>query len=124
TPSPREGAASPERPAFPPEVAQFYLPPANPVGAAAEGHQEGGSPVLVYHPRLLGFAEVVFADRKKDVEHRKVYRLLAEPPLPGQVVHWQSAATIGETLAPAPEPNARWMAVPESINTAKKLKAL
>jgi hypothetical protein len=93
---------------------QFFLPV--PPEAA------GGS--VVYQPRLLGAAEVVFADRRKGVEHRKTYRLLADPPADGQPVTWGTAQPVGEGLAPAPEAGAQWADVPPALNTAKKIKPL
>ena len=33
---------------------------------------------LVYQVRLLGFAEILFADKRRELEYRRTYRLLAE----------------------------------------------
>jgi hypothetical protein len=73
---------------------------------------------------LLGFAEVVFTDRRRGLEHRRPYYLLAEAPPSGQPAGWHAAETIADGLAAAPEENARWTDVPEPLNTAKKLKTL
>ncbi|HEV3260303.1 MAG TPA: hypothetical protein VG013_25840, partial [Gemmataceae bacterium] len=111
------GPAGSAAPVLPAGLAQFYLPvtvPA-PVGTTA---------VLVYQPRLLGFAEVAFADKHKGIEHRRPYRLLAQPPAAGQAVRWDTADAVGEGLAAGPEAEASWLDTPEPLNTAKKLKTL
>jgi hypothetical protein len=98
-------------------VTQFYLPlsgTGRPAGAAE----------LLYQPRLLAFAEAVFADRRKNLEFRRQYRRLAVPPPPGQPAAWHAAEVYDGPLAEAAEPGARWADVPESVNTARKLKAL
>jgi hypothetical protein len=96
-------------------VAQFYLPLSGVAPASAS---------LVYQPRLLGFAEVVFADKRRSLEHRRNYRFLAMPPVPGQPAAWQTAEPLAESLAAAPQPEARWADAPESLNAPKKLAAL
>jgi hypothetical protein len=103
------GAAAPEVPA---EVRQVYLPLANPVRPA--GAQ------LVYQPRVLGAAEVAFADRKREVTHRQAYRLLAQPT--GGAAAWQTAERLGAEPATSPEPGARWAEVPEGLASARKLR--
>ncbi len=110
-------AADHVTPVLPAGLVQFYLPvhDSSPAGPMAE---------LVYQPRVLGFAEVVFADKRKGLEHRRSYRLVAAAPTAGQPVAWHAAETVGEILAAAPQPNARWSDVPETLNTVKKLKAL
>ena len=77
-------------PVLPSGLSQFYLPAVVPARAAVPSE-------LVYQPRLLGFAEIVFADKRRGFEQRRPYRLLAEPPAPGQVVSWDTA-----------EPRPRW----------------
>jgi hypothetical protein len=98
-------------------VTQSYIALGNPVRPAA--------PVeLVYQPRVLGFAEVTFADRKRDLEHRRPYHYLAAPPAAGQPADWHAAEPFAGILAEAPEPGAHWADVPDSLNTPKKLNAL
>src|SRR5581483_11147133 len=58
------------------------------------------------------------------LEHRKAYRLLAERPAPGESLKWMTAESIEAQPLDAPEPAAGWVPVPESVNTARKLKAL
>jgi hypothetical protein len=98
-------------------VTQFYVPLSNPVRPA-------GPVELVYQPRVLGFAEIVFADKKRDLEYRRPYRYLAAPPAAGQPADWHAAEPFAGALAESPEPGARWADVPDSLNTAKKLTAL
>jgi hypothetical protein len=97
-------------------VTQFYVALGNPVRPA-------GPVELLYQPRVLGFAEVVFADKKQKLEHRRQYRYLAAPPGAGQPVDWHTEPFAG-SLAESPEAGARWADVPDSLNTAKKLTAL
>ena len=110
-------------PELPPGVAQFYLPVSAPASATGANSAPSAA-ALVYQPRLLGFAEVVFADKRKGIEHRRPYRLLAEPPAAGESVRWESAEPIGEALAASPEAGAQWADVPGPLSTAKSLKAL
>jgi hypothetical protein len=112
---PAPAAALPRnRPELPADVRQFFLPRRP---AAADGE-------VVYQPRVLAFAEVAFVDRRKGLEHRKPYRLLAEPPAPGQALSWMTAEPVEVQPLEAPEPAAGWAPLPESVNAAKKLKAL
>jgi ribosomal protein L40E len=111
-PAPAPGAP----PALPAEVVRVYLPlasPARPAGAD-----------LVYQPRVLGVAEVAFLDKKRGQSHRQTYRLLAPPPTAGQPAAWHAAEKLATLTAGGAETPARWDEVPESLNTARKLKAL
>src|SRR5205823_5502561 len=95
------------RPELPADVRQFFLPVKR--SAAPDGE-------VVYRPRLLACAEVAFVDRRKGLEHRKVYRLLAEPPAPGQSLNWMTAEPVEVQPLDAPEPAAGWAPLPESVN--------
>jgi hypothetical protein len=108
-------AAPKKRPELPGDVRQFFLPVKRPVPPDSQ---------IVYQPRVLAVAEVAFVDRRKGLEHRKAYRLLAEPPAPGESLKWMTAESIEAQPLDAPEPAAGWAPVPESVNTARKLKAL
>jgi hypothetical protein len=121
-PSSARTAAPPAEPVthVPPVLAgvtQFYVALGNPVRPA-------GSVELVYQPRVLGFAEVAFVDRRRNLEQRRCYRYLAAPPAAGEPVNWHAAEPFAGTLAEAPESTARWADGPDSLNTAKKLTAL
>ncbi|MCI0462175.1 MAG: DUF87 domain-containing protein [Gemmataceae bacterium] len=111
---PGPGQAAPK---LPEDVPQFYIPlrsPARPSGALA----------LVYQPRVLGMADVTFFDKRRGVSHRQTYRLLALPPDSGQALTWHTAERLSSEPANSPESGARWTEVPDSVNTAKKLKPL
>jgi hypothetical protein len=108
-------AAPRNRRELPAEVRQFFLPSRRPPAPGEE---------VVYQPRVLAFAEVAFVDRRKGLEHRKSYHLLAEPPAPGQSLSWVTAEPFDGQPLDAPEPVAGLAPVPESANGAKKLKSL
>jgi hypothetical protein len=105
------------QPVLPPDVNQFYIPVAP--GSGKPGQE------LEYQPWVLGFAEVIFqTDRRTGKEHKVNVRLLAKAPDAGHPVDWIKAMPIGIDPAARAEPRARWAAVPESLDTARKLKAL
>ena len=97
------------------DVRQVFLPRK---GTAAPGTD------FVYQPRLLACAEVAFVDRRRGLEHKRTYRLLAEAPTVGQPLNWVTAEAVDVLPLDGPEAGASWGIVPESINSAKKLKAL
>jgi Helicase HerA, central domain len=99
------------------DVQQFYLPVA--AGSRKPGHE------LEYQPWLLGFAEVVFLiDRRTGSEHRVHVRLVARAPQVGHPVDWEHALSIAIEPVTKAEASATWAAVPDSIDTGKKLKAI
>jgi hypothetical protein len=70
-------------------------------------------------------AEVVFQiDKRAGTEHKVHVRLLARAPGVGHPVDWDKAMAVAFEPAPRPEPRALWAAVPESLDTDRKLKAL
>jgi hypothetical protein len=108
--------ASGKPPVLPADVTQVYIPVQ---GGARAGHR------LVYHPWLLGCAEVVFHyDKRGGAEHRDTVRLLARPPAGAGATDWQGAFPLPMDPTQSPEPNARWEAVPGAMDTSRKLKAL
>jgi hypothetical protein len=104
------------RPELPADLKQFYLPLRQPIPAEVT--------YWTYQPRVLALAEVAFVERRKGLEHRRPYRLLAEAPSLGQVVNWMTAQTLDLLPVDHPEANLGWAPVPEALNTPKKLKAL
>jgi hypothetical protein len=108
-------AAPKDRPELPDDVRQLFLPIKHPPAPGEE---------VVYQPRVLALAGVAFVDRRKGLEHRTAYRLLAEPPAPGRSLNWMTAESVEAQPLDAPEPAGGWGTVPESVNGAKKLKAL
>ncbi len=114
-----KGADIPEAPVLPSEISQFYIP------VTAPRPSQVANAVLMYQPRLYGAAEVVFVNKKKGKDYRRQYRLIIEPAREGETVRWATAARAGELPSDASaEPGARWAPVPESLNTARNLKAL
>jgi hypothetical protein len=105
-------AASP----LPPEVPQVYLPLANPVRPTGAR--------LIYRPHVLGTADITFADRKREINQRQTYRLLAATPGSGQAIGWQLAERLVETRSAGPEAGAAWENVSEALASARKLRAL
>ena len=94
----------------------FYLPLKQPLPAGAE---------LLYQPRVLGFAQVSFVDRRRGLEHRRPYQLLGELPANGKSLSWMTAENLEEMkLDGRPEPNAGWAPVPETVDSGRKLKTL
>ncbi|HYT94735.1 MAG TPA: hypothetical protein VEL76_38820, partial [Gemmataceae bacterium] len=102
-------------PSVPGDVPQFYLPLA---GAA----RSPGGPQ--YQARVLGVADVSFFDKKRGISHRQTYRLLALPPAVGQPVAWHTAERLTCQPTTAPGSAGTYGAVPESLNTGKKVKSL
>ncbi len=119
TPAPAASTRVP--PILPNGIVPYYLPlQTDGIAPPAEGTQRA----LVYQARLLGFAEVVFADKKRSLEIRRGYRLIAEAPPANHPVSWMHAAPIAERLIDAPSGEAEWFSVPEGWNTARKLASL
>ena len=87
-------AVAPVRPELPGDVRQFFLPIKR---AAAPGE------AVVYQPRVLGFAEVAFVDRRRSLDHRRSYRLLVAPPAAGQALSWMAAESIEVQPLDAPK---------------------
>jgi hypothetical protein len=118
-PTPSAIAAVAQAPVLPSEISQFYVP----IIAARPAPNTPHS-TLLYEPRLFGAAEVVFVNKKKG-NYRRTYRYLSEPARDGETVRWATAEQTDELPSDASaEPEAHWAAVPESLNTARKLKAL
>lgn len=104
-------------PVLPPDVNQFYLPAgASPPAPGAE---------LEYHPFVLGGAEVTFVVNKRaGVEHVTEVTLLAPPPAAGTPIDWEASTPVESKFASGPSKGARWAAVPESLDTGRKLRSL
>jgi hypothetical protein len=114
--APEAPAAGPEAPALPSEISQYYLPVSVERPSAVR---------LLYQPRLYGSADVTFVDKKKGREFNRVYRMLTRPANEGEVVRWATGERTGELPSSGgAEPGAHWAGVPESLDTARKLKVL
>lgn len=117
-PTTLEDSVSHMAPVLPPDVTQFYLPP-----AAARAAMPGG--VIEYEACVLGFAEVVFlVDKRTGHEYREQIRLLTRPAGTGVPLAWDAAETVGEQLADKAIPGARWANVPQALDTGRKLRSL
>ncbi len=108
-------------PILPSGIVPYYLPLRPEPKSTAEAKQKR---TLVYRAKLLGFAEVLFADKKRNLEIRRKYRLIAEAPPANHPVSWMHAEPVAEGLTDAPGGEGEWFAVPEALNTARKLAAL
>ena len=104
----------------PPELAagitQFYFPLVKSGVPAGQG--------VTYKAGLLACAEIVFTDKRRELNVNRPYCLLSLAAPGVSLATWQTARTVNQTLAPGPEANAAWGPVPEALNTSKKLKAL
>jgi hypothetical protein len=121
-------------PSLPAWVSGVYLPVhapaaravAQPLPTPPRGPAPAARPVaslrLVYRPRLLTEADVLFVDRKRALEVRRNYRLLTELPATGQPLDWSAAEPAPEGLTESPEPGARWAALPDPAEAAKRLR--
>lgn len=121
-------------PTLPPDLPQVFLPlrmSPNRALAVLESAQkrqlQAEETRLVYEPGLVAAGTVLFSDRTRGVEaSRRVIRLLYGPAL-GDTVAWDEAAATDldrRDLLKQPEGQAFFAPVPESLNTAVKLKRL
>jgi len=105
-------AAGNQRPALPPGIAQYFIPVrgSGPAGAS-----------LVYHPTLLGVAEVGYSDSKK-IDMTQSLTLLAHLTAGPIAVDWDQAAVIdlpAEDLEQSPEDGAQFAELPGNASKAK-----
>lgn len=103
-------------PGLPADLENYYLPV---VGAPPTP----GTPLL-YQPRLIASAEVVFVDKKRGLEQRRQYHKLLAPPATGQAPLWPSAEDAFPRIEGPPTTAATWADVPDEWNTARKIAAL
>jgi hypothetical protein len=119
-------------PTLPPDLPQVFLPlrmSPNRALAVLEITQkrqlQAEETRLVYEPGLLAICTVMFSDRTRGIEAtRHVTRLVYGPAL-GEVVAWEEATTTDldrRDLLRQPETQAFFAPVPESLNTAARLK--
>jgi hypothetical protein len=114
-------AAATEAPPPAGTLEPYYLP-AVPLASTPE---DTAVPRLHYEPRLLAFADVLFADARRGVEFRRPYRLLAAPPAGGEPVGWGQAEAVTDDVAVTPESGpATWAPLPEGLDRPKHLKLL
>jgi hypothetical protein len=128
----REPSASP--PVLSPEIQQVYLPTRRGSAEALQdiekresGPVEVQSRGLLYVPAVLGMGRIHFADRRLNVDERKDFAMLAQPPSGCGTPRWEEAESLDLTsrdLLSRSEPDARFDQLPESINEARELNAL
>ncbi len=105
-------AAAVQRPTLPPGISQYFIP--------ARGSSSDGSS-LVYHPALLGFAEIGYSDSKTIDMSQNVTILapIADGPIP---VNWDEGAAVDlpvEDLEESPEGSAAFAELPSTASKAK-----
>lgn len=116
------------------KIQQVYLPLRKRATEAAldvEGPEgrtiDAESSALLYAPGLLGMGSVRFVDRKKKVDEEEDFALLAQAPQSVGAPTWEEAQPLTLTardLRDAPEKDARFDDLPQSINEAQELTAL
>jgi hypothetical protein len=115
--APETTAAAPEAPVLPSEISQYYIPTTVPRPPQARA--------LTYQPRVYGAAEVAFVDKKKAKEYRRPYRLLIQPPRGAEPLRWATGERAGDLPSgSSADAGAHWAEVPDSLNTARKMKSL
>ena len=111
TAAPGEAAAG-QRPTLPPGISQYFIP--------ARGSASPGSS-LVYHPALIGFAEISYSD-SKTINFSQQLALLV-PITDGPVaVDWAQGTAIDlpvEDLGESPEGSAQFAELPSTASKAR-----
>ena len=105
------GNSQNRQPVLPPEISQYFIPvrATEPRGAQ-----------LVYHPTLLGAAQIRFSDKKFDTTRELT--VLAPVSDGVMAVDWEDAAAVGlaiEDLEKAPEEGAQFSDLPGPASKAK-----
>jgi hypothetical protein len=110
-PAPAQPAAS-QRPALPPGISQYFIPVR---GSGSEGTS------LVYHPALLGIAEIGYSDSKTvdATQHLTQLVPMASGPIP---IDWEQGSAIDlpvEDLEESPDSSAQFAELPGGASKAK-----
>ena len=82
---------------------------------------------LLYVPAVLGMGRLHFVDRRRKVDEREEFALLAEAPESAMGVTWERAHPLTLTqreLIDRPEPDAYFDELPASVNEPREFKAL
>lgn len=109
-------AAASQRPSLPPGVSQYFVP--------ARGNASAGA-TLVYHPTLLGIADIGYSDSKKiDMSEQVTFLTpITEGPI---AVDWEKGAAVDlpvQDLESSPEEDARFAELPASASKPKSYDA-
>ena len=115
--SPAEGVATKpavggQRPALPPGVSQYFIP--------VRGSGSAGTS-LVYHPALLGVAEIGYSD-SKSIDMTQTLSLLAPMGTGPIAVDWGQASVVDlpvEDLEESPEAGAQFAELPGNASKSK-----
>ena len=109
--APKAASGQDRRPVLPPDVAQYFIPVRN---------QGSGDAKLIYHPQLIGGAQVRFSDKRVDTTRELT---LLAPISDGVVaVDWDQAAVVDlpvSDLEQAPEENAQFADLPAPAGKSK-----
>ena len=111
-----------EPPVLPRAIIQYHLPLPD---EEAAGRQPAGRR-QVYEPVVLARASVAMLDQRRGVDYRKNLMLALDPPPEGHAARWEAAESLAfdsPGLAVSPAAGALFAAVPESMNSARKLSA-
>jgi hypothetical protein len=105
-------AAGNQQPILPPEVSQYFIP--------LRGSRSGKDK-LVYHPALLGVAEVSYSDSKtvEVTQQLSVLTTITEGPVP---VDWGQSSSLDlpvEDLEKSPETNAQFAELPSGASKSR-----
>ena len=109
--APKSATGQDRRPVLPPEVSQYFIP------VRSKGNDNAK---LIYHPELLGSAEVRFSDKKVDTTRQLT---LLAPITDGVVtVDWDQASIVDlpvSDLEQTPEENAQFAELPAPAGKGK-----
>jgi len=108
-PAKRKQKSSPDMPALPPAIEQFFVP------AVAEN--------VTYYPRLAGTADIVFSNSRYRVEEERAVVYTVEMEEGPVDVDWDNAETLGLTLdelADSGEPGSAYAEIPSSATDVKR----
>ena len=111
-------------PVLPHDIDEFFF---HPDPDTKPDHDDDKKLALVYEPHLLGYADVTISSKKPKLEHEQVYHLVAKPPTIVDPTPWFKAFLLSDEMHLEPDeehPDALWAAVPEEINTTKKIDEL
>lgn len=107
----QESSAENRQPVLPPDVSQYFIPVRS---------KEAGDARLVYHPSVLGAAQVHFTDKKVDTTREVI---VLAPVSDGVVaVDWENAMPVElaiEDLEKTPEDSAQFSELPAAASKAK-----
>jgi hypothetical protein len=121
-------------PSLPPSIQQVYVPVrrgAETAGLDIESREGRAIDVqsrnLLYVPAVLGMGRVNFVDRRRKVDEREDFALLAEAPESAVGMAWERAQPLTVTqrgLMDRPEPDAYFDELPERINEPREFNAM